>query len=143
GERELLAERVAEPRLLDRVAVELADIHRDHRAVRVVPRTVADAIARVDRAGALRAQVRMPRYRRAASRGRAELLTVRVGAGQTAVIGAIALGDAGNEERHRLRRRRGLLREREIRSRHDRHRESQEYQSHPFHIHHLFIYTTS
>src|SRR5204863_2639365 len=104
---------------------------------------VADAVARVDRAGALRAQVRMPRHWRAASRGGAELLTVRIGAGQTAVIGAIALGDAGNEERHRLRRSRGLLREHEIRSRHDRHRESQEYQSHPVHIHHLFINTTS
>ncbi len=88
----------------DRVAVDLRDAAADELAVRVVPRAVADAVARVDGAGTLRAQVGVPDDRRAAAgRGR-QLLAVRVGAGEAAVVGAVALGDAGDEERHRLRR---------------------------------------
>ena len=74
-----------------------------------VPGPRADAIARVDgglptrRAGA---QVRVPRLGAGARRGR-ERLTMTIGAGQPAKIGAVAETDAGDEEGHRLLLRRG------------------------------------
>ena len=74
----------------------------DESAARVEPRTVADAVTRVDRARTLRAQVGVPDHRRTAAGRRAHRLAVRVGAGQAAVVGAVALADAGDEERHRL-----------------------------------------
>src|SRR5262249_40354219 len=51
GERELLAEDVAEPRLLDRVAVQFADVLGDALASRVVPGPAADPVARADGTG--------------------------------------------------------------------------------------------
>src|SRR4051812_3973995 len=104
GERQLLAERAAEARLLDGVAVELAEVLRDALPALVVPRPVADAIPRVDGIRPLRAQIRVPRHAAAAGGGR-QRLAVRVGAGEPAVIGAVAFRRAGDEERHRLRRR--------------------------------------
>ena len=104
GQRELLAERVADACLLDRVAVELGDALRDALSAGVEPRPGADAVTRVDRARTLRAQVGVPDHRRAAAGRRAQRLAVRIGAGQPAVVGAVALGDAGDEEGHRLRR---------------------------------------
>ena len=104
AQRQLLPERVAHTGLLDRVAVELGDALRDALSAGVEPRPVADAVTRVDRARTLRAQVGVPHHRRAAAGRRAQLLAVRVGAGQPAVVGAVALGDARDEERHRLRR---------------------------------------
>ena len=53
--------------------------------------------------GALGAEVRVPGHRRAAPRRCRELLAVGVGAGEAAVVGAVALASAGDEERHRLR----------------------------------------
>src|SRR5262249_51637564 len=103
GERELLAERVADPRLLDRVPVELGDTLAHALTAGVVPRSVADAVTRVDRARALRAEVRGPADGRPAARRGAELLAVRVGACEAAVVRPVALPDARDEERHRLR----------------------------------------
>ena len=48
----------------------------------VVPRSIADAIARVDGIGTLRAEIGMPRRVAAADRGR-QRLTMRVGPGET------------------------------------------------------------
>ena len=91
GQRELLAKRVAEARLIDRVAVKLRDVPATSCPRGVVPRPVADAVAGVDGAGALRAQIGVPGRRRAASgRGR-QLLALRVGAGEAAVVRAVAL----------------------------------------------------
>ncbi len=104
-QRELFAQRVADARLLDRVAVQHAVVHRNDLAAEVVPRAGADAVARVDRAGPLRAQVGAP-HRIALSRGLRERLAMRIRAGQPAEIGAVALADARDKERHRLPRRR-------------------------------------
>src|SRR5688572_13722905 len=100
-QRELLAERVADARLLDGVAVQHAGVGRDHLAAEVVPRPVADAVACADGARALRAEVRAP-HGVALSRGLRERLAVRVGAGEPAEIRAVALAHAGHKERHRL-----------------------------------------
>src|SRR5579862_6337078 len=105
GQRDLLAERDAHARLIERVAVQLRHALGHALAARVVPGTVADAVARVDRARALRAHIRVPRDRRTAAGGRAELLAVSIGAGDAAVVGAVTFAHARDEERHRLRRR--------------------------------------
>src|SRR6266478_5646522 len=55
GQRKLLAHTVSEPSLLDRVAVQLSDVHRNHLALLVVPRTIADAVTYIDGTRALRA----------------------------------------------------------------------------------------
>ena len=134
-ERELLAERVADARLLDGVAVQHAAVGRDDLAAEVVPRTVADAIARADGARALRAQVGAP-HGVALSGGLGQRLAVRVRAGEPAEIRAVALADAGHKERHRLflrglgRRglgRCGLLREQQVGSGHQRHDQCRQY----------------
>ena len=84
GERDHLAEGVATPRLLEGVTVKLADILRGPAAsARRVPRAASDAVARVDRVGPLRAQIRAPGGV-ATSGGGGEALTVRVGTGQAA-----------------------------------------------------------
>jgi len=51
GQRELLAERVVDARLLEGVAGQHREVCRGHLAASVVPRTLANAVARVDRAG--------------------------------------------------------------------------------------------
>ena len=55
GQRQLLAERVAEPGLFDRVAVQLGDILRDTLTALVGPGTIPDPIARIDSSRTLRA----------------------------------------------------------------------------------------
>ena len=102
GERELFAERVADARLLDGVAVQHAGVGRDDLAAEVVPRSVADAVARAHGARALRAEVGAPHGVAALSRGLGERLAVRVRAGEPAEIRAVALAHAGHKERHRL-----------------------------------------
>src|SRR5678815_456096 len=100
---DLLAQRVADTRLIDRVTVEHTVVHGDHLASGVVPRAVADSIARVHRAWSLRAQVSMPGGAATAGRHR-QLLTVRVRAGQTTIVGAITFADTGDEKAHWLLR---------------------------------------
>ena len=63
--------------------------------------SVADAVARAHGARALRAQVGAPYHARCPG-GLGERLAVRVRAGEPAEIRAVALADAGHEERHRL-----------------------------------------
>jgi len=145
----VLTEAIAEARLFDGVAVELGDVLRDQLTARVVPRAVADPIARVDRARTLRAQIRVPGRGAAAGRGR-ELLAVGVGAREAAVVRAVTLADARDEERHRLRRRaltaaaltaaalrrcgrRPLLRDDEVGPGEDRHRQRDEKDSQSAH----------
>src|SRR4051812_9648944 len=101
-QRELLAERVAQPCLVDRVAMELGQVLRDALAATVVPRAAADPVARAHRARSLRAQVRVPRRRATAGGGR-ERLAVRIGAGDATEIGAVTFPRARDEEGHRLR----------------------------------------
>src|SRR5207249_8377779 len=101
GERELFTERVADAGLFDGVAVEFRDIHPDALAASVKPGASADPVARVHRARALSAEISVPR-RRAAARGGGELLAICIGAGQSAIVGAVTFADAGDEETHRL-----------------------------------------
>ena len=108
GQRDLLAERVADARLLDRVAMQFGDVLGDALACGVVPGSVADPVARIHGAGALRAQIGVPRDA-AASCGSAKRLAIGISTGDSAEVGAVALADAGDEEGHRLRRRRRLL----------------------------------
>ena len=92
-ERDLLAERVADASLIDRVAVQNAEVAGDHLATLVVPGAAADAITCVDRRHPvlrLLAQVGMP-HDAATTRRRPELLAVRIRACEAAVVGAIAL----------------------------------------------------
>src|SRR5215471_10872888 len=101
GERELLAQRISEPCLLGRVAVQFADVHCHTLASGVVPRTGPDAIASVDGIRPLGAEIGAP-SRRAPSGSCRHGLAICISAGQSAVVGAIALTDAGDEEAHRL-----------------------------------------
>ena len=108
GVRELLAKRIADPRLLDRVAVQFGEVLGHALSRRVVPGAVADPVARVHGAGALRAEIRVPRDA-AAPCGRPQRLAIRVSTGQPAKVRTVALADRRDEERHRLRLRRRLL----------------------------------
>src|SRR5439155_19552271 len=98
SERELFAEGVPEPRLLDGVAVQLADVLSDALTTLIGPRTVPNPIAGVDCARSLRAQVGVPR-RRAASGGSGERLAVGVGAGKAAKVRPVAFAHPRHEER--------------------------------------------
>jgi hypothetical protein len=103
GQRDLLAHRVANTRLVNCVAVEHAFVHCDHLPPRVIPGAVADPIARVDGAWSLRAQVGVPHGAAPSCRHR-HLLAVRVRAGETAVVGTITFADTGDEKAHWLLR---------------------------------------
>src|SRR5688500_2316688 len=102
GERELFPERVAYARLLDGIAVQHASVGRDDLAAKVAPRPVADAVARVHGARALRAQVGAPHGVAALSRRFGKRLAVRVRPGEPTEIRAVAFADAGHKERHWL-----------------------------------------
>src|SRR5436309_3197027 len=105
AERALLGEAVG--------AVQLCDVLGDHRALRILPRPLADAIARVDgrcAVGGLRREIGAPGLAARSGRLR-QCLAVIVGAGEPAEIAAIADAVAGQEEagvgRLRLRGRAG------------------------------------
>src|SRR2546426_72034 len=72
------------------LAVELGHVLRDDDALGVLPGAAPDAVARVDRAGPLRAQVRVPRFAARARRLR-ERLTGLVRAGEAAEVAATLL----------------------------------------------------
>ena len=82
AQRGLLGEVVA-------VAVQIVDALGDHRALGILPRTLADAVAGVHRAVALRAEISVPGLAGGARRLR-ELAALRVGAGEPAEVGALA-----------------------------------------------------
>src|SRR5664279_492617 len=90
-------------------AVQIIDAGGDDHALGVAPGTLADAVARVHRAVALRGQIGVPGLGPRAYRC-GELLAMCVGAGKPAEVGALAWPCAGDEEAHigllRLRRRR-------------------------------------
>ena len=88
---------VADARLFQRVAVQFGNAARDDLAALVVPGAVADAIARVDGVGALRAEIGMPRHIATPDRSR-ERLTMGIGAGESSQVRAAAKSDAGHEE---------------------------------------------
>src|SRR5436305_2074980 len=93
AERSLLGEVVG--------AMQLAEILGDHHALGVLPRTLADAVARVLRGlavGGLRRQIRAPGFRARARRLR-QRLAIIVGARKAAEIAAIADAGAGDEKR--------------------------------------------
>src|SRR5262245_27597467 len=95
GKRVLLAKLVL-------VAVQIVDILRNDNALRVLPGTLADAIASVHSRLIPRcacAQVRPPRFVAGSSRC-SELLTDRVSTGQAAQVRAIARSSARDEEAH-------------------------------------------
>src|SRR5438445_4795405 len=108
------------------LAVELGHVLRDDGALGVLPGAAPDAVARVDGAGPLRAQVRVPRFAARARRLR-ERLTGLVRAGEAAEVGALARAGAGHEEAHvrRLRLRDGSRAEAQHRDRYEeRHTQS-------------------
>src|SRR6185437_6419839 len=85
-------------------AVQIGNAGGDDDALGVGPGALADAVARVHRAGALRGQIGVPGLAARAG-GLREALAVRVGAGETAEVRAFARTVAGDEEGHA-----GLLR---------------------------------
>jgi hypothetical protein len=95
GERGLLVQVVAG-------AVKVGDVPGDDDTLRVHPRTLADAILRVDRRGTAaraRTEVGTPLSLSGPRRLR-ELLAIRVRPGQSAEVRALARIRAGHEERH-------------------------------------------
>ena len=105
-EREVAVDRVA---IALHVAVQVRHVVGDELAVLVVPGTRADAIARVHgrlAVGRRRAQIGAPRAagRRRDSARLGHLRAVGVGARKAAVVGAVALAHARDEERRRTRR---------------------------------------
>ena len=70
-------------------AVQIVDAGGNDHALGIHPRTLADAVARVHGAGALRRQIRVPGLAAGAGRCR-EVLAMLVGAGKPAEIGAFA-----------------------------------------------------
>src|SRR6185295_19961554 len=96
---------VAEARLFQRVAVQLANIRRDLLALGVVPRAISDAIASVHcwlPVRRLRAEVGMP-CAAAASDGCRQHLAVEVRSGQSAEVRAFAASRAGDAAAYLLR----------------------------------------
>src|SRR5215468_1990452 len=92
-------------------AVEITDVLGDDDALRVLPRTVTDAIAGVDGLGGRgfrRAEIRVPRLAARACRGR-QLLTMGIRARKPAEIATLSEGRTGDEETH-VGRLRHLLR---------------------------------
>jgi hypothetical protein len=92
-------------------AVKIVDVLRDDHAFRVLPRTIADAIAGVDALGGRGfrgAEIGVPSLA-ACARRRRKLLTMGIRARQAAEITALADGGAGDEEGH-IRRLWSLLR---------------------------------
>src|SRR5437667_7602853 len=89
GQRGLLADVV--------LAVQLGQVVGDDDALGVLPGTFADAVARVDRAGALGAQIGVPGLG-AGARGCTKQLAELVRAGDAAEIGALAGAGASDEE---------------------------------------------
>src|SRR5256885_7051277 len=84
------------------LGVQLAHALRHHHALGVAPRAFPDARARVYALVAsrqCRAQVGAP-VRVLGARGFGERVAMRIGAFEAAEIGAVALADAGYEERH-------------------------------------------
>src|SRR5471032_2069805 len=91
---------VAETGGVQRIAMQVRHVARDHGAARVEPGPVADAVARIDSrlaVGSLRSQIRAPGLLAGADRF-GQLLTVRIGAGQAAEVRAFAQAFAGDEE---------------------------------------------
>src|SRR4029077_3952538 len=92
-------------RQLERIAVQMREILRDHFAFEVVPRTFADAVERVDcmlAAPRLRAEIGVPGVMPRAGSGR-KRLAVRVSASKSAEIAAVADGLASHEKIHHRR----------------------------------------
>ena len=103
-----------EPRLLQRVAVQFVDAlgHPPHSPVGE-PRALADAVAGVYGAGTLRAEIGAPGGGAAPGR-RGQHLAVGVSPREALEVGAVTHAHAGDEERHRLRRRGRLLRDQSV-----------------------------
>src|SRR5438309_313373 len=89
GQRRLLVDVVR--------AVQLGHVLGHDDALGVLPGAAPDPVARVDRAGALRAQIGVPGLTSGA-RGRREQEAVPVRTGETAEIAALPGADAGDEE---------------------------------------------
>src|SRR4029450_2445563 len=79
------------------LAVQLGEVLRDDDALGVQPRSAADAVAGVDRAGALGAQIRAPGLRARAGGGAQELAEL-VSAVEAAEIAALSRARAGDGE---------------------------------------------
>ena len=89
--------------------MQLADVLGDDNALGIRPRTLADAVARVDRRtilGHARAQIGLPGLA-AGSCCLREALAVRVRSGEAAEVAALAKTGAGGEERHLIVLRKG------------------------------------
>src|SRR6266850_173520 len=81
------------------LAVQLGHVLRDHGSLGVLPGAAADAVARVDGAGALRAEIRVPGLAARARRLRKQLALL-VRACETTEVCALSGAGAGDEEGH-------------------------------------------
>src|SRR5262245_35844630 len=79
--------------------MQLGDILRDGGAFGIHPRSLADAVARIDGSRALCRQIGVPGLPTGAD-GTRELLAMTVGASESAKIRTLARPDACDEERH-------------------------------------------
>ena len=102
GQRSLLGD-------VARIRVQVRDALGHDRTLGILPRALADAIARIDAFGAARlgrAEVGAP-VCKGRTRRLCERLTMGIGAGKSAEIGAVALAGAAYKECHGLLRRHG------------------------------------
>src|SRR5439155_15146741 len=90
---ELLPERFSNACLLDCVPMQIGHAHGDALAARVIPRSAAATVTRVDGAGTLSAQIRVPGCGASACRSRHHL-AISTCACQAAGIGAVAFTHA-------------------------------------------------
>ena len=82
--------------------MQVVDVLCHDLALKVLPGTIADAVARIDgwlAVGSLRAEIRVPGLVSSAGSGR-QLLTVAVRALDAAKVGAFTGPDAGHKECH-------------------------------------------
>src|SRR5262245_53643822 len=88
------------------VAVQVIDARRNDDALRIHPRTLADAITRVDglvRSFCLLTEIRVPGLA-TDTRSFCQPLAVAIGTGESAELRAVTVAGAGDEETHGLRR---------------------------------------
>ena len=83
------------------ITVKMRKIPRNQCPIRVVPRTIADPVARIDRVRTLSAQIRAP-CGLATSRGTGQRFAVSIRPCKAAEVSPIAQADAGHKKAHRL-----------------------------------------
>jgi hypothetical protein len=114
SERDHLADRISQSRLLNHIAMQPSQIGGDlSSATMSEPRPTPDPITRIHSPGTLCTKIRSPRSLSSTDRRR-QRLAMGIGTLKPAKIGPVSKTHAGNEEGHRLRLR--LLRDPTTRS---------------------------